>query len=325
MEISVITVRHIRRFGIISFFMAAIGSPLLVRGQTPPLVDILNNAVQKRAQYLQEFQNLLSVETKTFRIFDTDGDVKKTRVVKSTFIIYRLTKGQDLASEFRNVLEVDGKKMPDAERRAEDFFINILRSNSAAKEAERVRQESVRYDLDYFVDGSTLFQSVALDDDLLPYFEFRLEGKDVFNGSNVYVIKFRQLRYCPFIAVNKRVDRNVDPRVSYNLDLRPNADYRERLTGQLLIDCNTFRIWSEERQMTVQPAEFPSPVVLAQDTFTFQTSDFGILTPRTILHTQYELHEKERTSSKQGTVMFEYEKFTKPDVEVKGLKTADNN
>src|SRR5205814_1852919 len=105
--------------------------------------------------------------------------------------------------------------------------------------------------------------------------------------------------------------------VVYNVGLKDKIEYNERLHGTFLIDAATFQVWREERIMTLQPGGFETRVPLGENTFEFQKSDFGIFTPKRITHTLYEFKQKEHASIKEGQITFDYEKFTKPDVEVK--------
>ena len=181
-----------------------------------------------------------------------------------------------------------------------------------------MHEESLRYDLDIFVNGFTLFRSVELDERLRPFFEYKLEGKETIGGSEAYVISFRQTMECPFISVNKKSNsQEVKRSLTYDIHLKDNVDYNERLSGRFLIDASNFQVWREERVMTLRPDGFDRRVSLDENVFEFQKSEFGIFTPRKITHTQYDFKQKQQTSVKDVRVIFEYGKFTKPDVEVK--------
>lgn len=292
-----------------------------VLGQTEtsiPLAEIIAKAGEQRKVYVEEFKNLLSQETKKFEIYDKKGAVKKSRTVTSTFIVYQLSKGDNLVAEYRHVIAVDGKPLDNADKRAQDFFEKIARAESQNSELAKLHDESTRFDQEILVDGFTLFQSVALVEKVRPFIEFRLEGREILDGTEVLIVSYRQTRQSPFIVINsKKGAQNVTPILKYDVDLEDDVDFRERLSGKFWIDAKTFQVWREERLMTVQPGDFAVPVPLAEDVFEFQKSEFGILTPKKISHTQYELKKKDRVSIKEGRVVFEYEKFTKPDVEVK--------
>jgi hypothetical protein len=302
--------------GLVSFCLVT--TAIAQKPATIQIEEILRKADQQRKIYIQEFKNLLSQETKTFEIYDKNGVAKKHRTVKSVFIIYQLSRGTNEISEFRNVVEVDGKPVDNADHRAQDFFEKIEKTESVDKELKKLHEESQRYDLDLLVNGYTLFRTVALDERLWPYFDYSLERIVTIDGADAYLISYQQTRECPFIAVNKKPNApDVKLAVVYNVGLKDNIDYKGRLHGTLLIDAATFQVWREERAMTLQPEGFETRVPLSENTFEFQKSDFGIFTPKRITHTLYEFKQKEHISIKEGQITFEYEKFTKPDVEVK--------
>jgi hypothetical protein len=94
----------------------------------------------------------------------------------------------------------------------------------------------------------------------------------------------------------------------------------ERMQGKLLIDAATFGLWREEREITVQPAGFVDPLVAVREDLDYQNSDFGMLVPKKITHEHYRIKTKEKLAVKDVRVTFEYSKFTRPDVEVKGAE-----
>lgn len=283
-----------------------------------PVDEVLRRADEQRKIYLEEFKNLLSEETKTFEIYDKKGDVKKRRTVKSTFIVYQLSKGDGQVAEYRNIVAVDGKPLGETDKRALDFFEKVAQAESANNELAKLHDESTRFDQEILVNGFTLFQSVALAEKLRPFFEFKLEGREMIDGAEVFVVSYRQIKQSPFIVVNsKKLSSGVTPSLKYDVDLENDVDFMERLSGKFWIDALSFQVWREQRLITLRPDNFAAPVTFSEDVFEYQKSDFGILTPKKISHTQYELKKKERVSIKDGRVVFEYEKFTKPDVEVK--------
>jgi hypothetical protein len=63
---------------------------------------------------------------------------------------------------------------------------------------------------------------------------------------------------------------------------------------------------------------------VAEDELEYTDSAFGILTPQTLTHVQYRVRLKDGVASKDTKILFEYGKFTQPDVEVKG-EVKDKN
>jgi hypothetical protein len=282
-----------------------------------PSDEIVKQAVAARGAYLDEFRNLVSNENRTVTVYAKDGDVKRRKSVSSKFVVYRSTKQADRITEFRNVTAVNGEIVPGTEKRVEDFFVSVQKAESSAKELERIVTESQRYDDELAINGFTLFQGVTLAENLRPYFEFSVVGTEIISGVDTLVIEYRQTRPSPFIRVNDPPPSDGSVGVFYDSGLEIKNGVNERLSGRIWLDAGNYRIWKEQRTMTVQPEGFPKPVIVAQTDFEYGPSDFGILTPRRIVHSQYQILKKARASRKDVSVTLEYDKFRRPDVEVK--------
>ena len=291
----------------------------LVEEVTPQ--EMINRARARTAVYLETFKNLLSEEKKTFEIYEKGGKIKKRKVVDSTFLVYQLTKEQGKVAEFRNVTAVDGKKVVNVDDRAKDFFEKVVASDNSQKEYERIRDESSRFDEDFAINGLTLFQAIALSDELRGRFRFTMAGRESIGGKNVYVVLFEQIRADPAITVNSATaSNNYDIEIEGASDVELNA----RIRGKLWIDTDTFNVRRELRERTIQPAGMAQPLVVAEDELEYADSAFGILTPQTLSHVQYRVRLKDGVASKDTKILFEYGKFTQPDVEVKG-EVKDKN
>jgi hypothetical protein len=101
------------------------------------------------------------------------------------------------------------------------------------------------------------------------------------------------------------------------------------LRGTLRIDAETFEVWRELRELTVQPNGAANPFVVIEISFDYQKSENIGITPKRIVLTNYALkrNDEELKVLKQIQATFEYTKFTKSDVEVKAkeeVKTQEN-
>ncbi|MEO7673970.1 MAG: hypothetical protein ABIU09_07820 [Pyrinomonadaceae bacterium] len=282
-------------------------------------------AAEQRVKYITEFKNLLSQESKTIAIFDKKGSVKKTRTIVSTFIVYQLSRDEKSIAEYRNVVTVDGRKIEDADKRAEDFFERITKLDSSLKELEKLEGEGSRFDEEISINGFTLYQAAPLADNIRPSITFRFEREDVVSGSAVYVISYVQSKQSPYI-----ISRGQRPTGDGNLTLRYDTGMDEndaaiRLNGELWIDKVSFQVRREKRNLTVLPEGWSSPVVLAETVLNYENSDFGILIPKLIEHTTFDIKKKEKTSAKESKITFVYDKFTKPDVEVKSSEVKERS
>ena len=283
---------------------------------TPETDEIVRRASTQMLAYVETFKNLLSQETKTFETYDRDGDVKKRRVVRSTFIVYQLSKDPDKITEYRNVFSVDGKDLARTDARAQDFFEKLVRVESSAKELENIQDESLRFDQEIYISNLTLFQSVALSEPVRPSFDFKYAGSETIEGRRVYVLDYRQIAASPNVAIGAPTG-DGKPGLRYDVDLDGLKNLNERLSGKFWIDAETFQIVREHRVLTIQPEGFEARVPVSENWFEFQKSTFGILTPKRISHLQFDVDKKKRTSVKGVQVVFEYDRFTRPDVDVK--------
>ncbi len=301
------------------FTASSVGEAQLVEEVTPQ--EMIDRARARTNVYLETFKNLLSEEKKTFEIYEKSGKIKKRKTVDSTFLVYQLTKEQGRVAEFRNVTAVDGKKVPNVDDRAKDFFEKVVAADNSQKEYERIRDESSRFDEDFAINGLTLFQAIALSDELRGRFRFTMAGRESIGGKTVYVVLFEQIRADPAITVNSPSATN-----NYDIEIEgpTNVELDARIRGKLWIDADTFNVRRELRERTIQPVGLAQPVVVAEDELEYTDSAFGILTPQTLTHVQYRVRLKDGVASKDTKILFEYGKFTQPDVEVKG-EVKDKN
>lgn len=303
----------------VSFLVMSLVFALSAAGQSPPdLQAILSGAAEKRLTYINEFKNLLSQETKSFEIFGKKGDVKKRRSVVSTFIVYPLSTKQDVVTEFRNVISVDGKRVDNSEKRAQDFFEEIAKADSSTKELDKIDKEGSRYDEEVSVTGLTLFQAVVLADNLRPYFDFKLDGTETLNGRTLHRISYRQTKESPFVLLDpKRPVANGKLTLVYDLDLDDPERIAPRLSGTFWIDVDTLRVRKEKRILSIQRLGESDLKTAIETTLEYDDSTFDILIPKKLAFTQYEVGGKAQNARKDVSILFEYSNFTKPDVEVK--------
>ena len=290
-------------------------------GNTSNVGGIVDNTATQSKAYVEEFKNLISEEKKTFEIFDKKSEVKKRRTVESTFLVYPLSKAEGEVAEFRNIISVDGKKIDRTDERATDFFKRVTASEDSQKELDRIRDESTRFDEDFAISGLTLFQAVALSDQLRPVFQFSLIGNDRIEGHEVYVIQFHQVKADPSITINSRVAPVGMASHNYDIEIDDETvELNARIRGKLWVDVETFNIRRELRERTIQPAGYMQPIVVAENILEFTDSEFGILVPQKLTHLQYRVALKNLEVRKDTRVVFDYGKFSRPDVEVKSTE-----
>ena len=307
------------RVGWFAFLLTALFTAAFPQSpQKPSLETILSSAERQRENYIREFKNLLSQETKTFSIHDRRGEVKKRRSVVSIFIVYQFSKDEQAVAEFRNVISVDGRKLNDSDKRAQEFFEDISRAESVGKEIDKLEREGTRFDEGLSINGLTLFQAPVLAENLRPNFEFSIEETQRVSGREIYVIRYRQIRETPYISIDPdRSVRDGKSSIVYDIEISDARNARPRQSGRLWIEAGSGRLWKETRTLTIQPEGFAEPAVVAEAELEYQDNGFDMLTPKNITFTQFRPAKRREDFRKEISVRFEYVDFTKPDVEVK--------
>ena len=303
-----------------NFAQTPLPQPTPQMSPTPvSLETILTEAEKQIIAYRENFTNLLAEETKTFELYDKKGKLNDTRTVEANFLVYQSAKNPNFIAEYRNVTKVDGKTVGDNEKRAEDFFEKVLKSTTADKELEKVREENSRYDKDLLINGITLNQASVLAAHFRPSFDFRIAGREQSEGRELFLIAYQQKSKSPYIFVNE--DAKSD-KLFLDFDVEAPGSVKELnalLRGQLWIDAETFEVWRERRELTVQPSGTANPFVAIETDFKYQKSENIGITPKKIVLNNYNLKRKdgELRILKDTRATFEYTKFTKSDVEVK--------
>lgn len=304
-------------------FREVLPTPTPTVAPTPVALDtIVLEAEKQTRNYREEFKNLLGEEIKTFETFDKNGKSKKQTVVESNFIVYQSPKDENQVGEYRNVVKVNGKSVGDSDKRASSLFEDLAKSASAQQELENVQKESSRYDKTLDIDGFTLFQVPVLLEHVRPFFNFQLDGQETINGSDVYVVTYQQKSKSPYVIFNEDQPKTPKFYFSYEVNLPDSIDEPNALLrGKIWIDKTTFQIRRERRELTVQPSQLSTPLVVNETEIEYQPSEVGILTPKRIIYTDYNVKSKDKGANISAVLdtkaTFVYTKFTKSDVEVK--------
>lgn len=301
--------------------MALLFCSVSIDTQTVPTEEIIANTAQQATNYSEAFKNLLAEETKVFEAFDKNGNKKIKRTVGSTFIVYGLQNADGEIVEFRNVTTVDGKPIGGTENRTQSFFEKVASSGNSAKERQHLADESLRFDHEIKIDGLTLFQAVPLSAKVRSALEFTRLPDETLGGRTLIVLAYKQIK--PSHTIQISTDKNstaTDAAMEFDLDLKIEPAGTERLRGTFWIDAETFQTRRETRELTAQPENFPAPVVISKTEFNYADSLFDILTPATIVYTDYNLDKKKLVSVPDLRVTFTYSKFSRADVEVKSAE-----
>ena len=290
--------------------------------EQPPTLDVILNKTQAQTEFYREtFKNLLADEVKTFEDFDKNGESKKQGSVKSSFLVYQSGKDLKTSAELRNVLEVNGKLIPDSQKRGEEFLAELDKQTTLESELKKLEKESSKYDNTYSVYGLTLNEGVSLAPNLRPYFDFKLQSSENYQGNDVFIVSYQQTKKNPNISFDDKIGSPNELYLSFKLDL-PGSLKKEgaMLRGKLWIDAKTFQIRREEQELTTQTAQ---PIVVILNVFDYQTSDYGILVPKhitlTVFNVKKEKDGKKYFAVKDTALGFDYSKFRQTNVDVKIL------
>ncbi len=290
--------------------------------QTSPNLETILSEAQKQTEFYKEtFRNLLAEETKVFEEFDKDGNSDGRTAVKSIFLVYQSGRNANVTTELRNVVEVNGKLVPNSQKRSDDFLAELEKTTTLEKELNKIQREGAKYDKTIEVYGLTLNEAVVLSPNIRPFFEFKLLGRENYQGNDVYIISYQQTRKSPYIVINGKDSVSNEAGLNFKFDIPGSLKNNDNfLRGKLWIDAKDFQLRREEQELTVNS---PAPLTLLTAGFEYQPSNYGILVPKTISLTTFELKKQKRDgnfiSIKDTSVNFDYSKFRQTNVEVQIL------
>jgi hypothetical protein len=264
------------------------------------LEQLLSAASARATEYFQLFRDLTAVETKTIERVADDGSISRRRVVVSDFVVYVSQVDGGSLTEFRDVLEVDGRPVANHQQRVLTLLGKQARAKSVREELRRMARESSRYDLDNTITGLTISEGLPL----LPWaralFDFSVVGRDAVEGREVMVLAYQQ----------------AAPSARFGFNLSLPSRYRQSAPlyrGRLWIDALTAHLWREEREVTVTNRETGETVVVQQMSFEYGQSEHGLPLPRRIVFTSRTRFEEDAggrdVSEPISRVTFRYGQF----------------
>jgi hypothetical protein len=300
---------------------AILAISLSVFSQEFNLESFMEKAEKSSKTYVETFKNLIAEESKTITKFEKNGDVDDSRNIKSNFIVYQSPKDEKY-SEFRTVFEYNGKNVSENNDDVVKFFQKLETAENSEEEFKKVKKQSQRFDGKYLVWGMTLGQDFLLGADVRKIFVYKLLGKEKFNDRDVYSIEYRQKEYSSFILVNP-AKKEKKPKRGFQYDTFMSDDFQPtnpRLNGKMLLDAETGQMWKNEYEVEIKPQSIANSIVTNQSSYEYQASKFGILVPKVIVITSFQILGKPTKSfstAKLATMKAEYSKFSRLDSEVK--------
>lgn len=311
---------------ILSAISIIILTSFTVNAQDIQLEQFLDKAYAATVKYKETFKNLVAEELRTTDYFKSSETIKESRKVKSVFIVYQSAKDNSI-TEYRNVTEFNGKNVARNDSDVVKFFEKLAKSDSADKELERLREDVHRYDGRFRAFGMTLGQGLPLQPFYREFFAFKVVGKEKMEGREALIVEYKQIKPTLRISVNatREEDKKQPSRYSFDTDLsdafRPTNPLLE---GKLWLDAETAQIWRDQFIVSINPAALSKPEVTGNWLYEYQSSQFGILVPKKLQLTSFQLkgkNDKTLSKNKTASITCEYSKFSSPDSEIKDANT----
>jgi len=314
---------------IMMFLTVAVSVKAQIDSSPVELENLLQRADAATKRYSEIFKNLSAEETKTYDDFGKDGKLKETRRIKSTFIVYQLSKGEKV-SEFRNVTEFNGKTVARSDEEIEKLFAKLAGADSAAEEIKRIVKEAVRFDGANFAWGITLWQDSPFGK-YRPFFEFKVVGLEQFENRKIFVVEYNQTKPTLLLKANptdEEIKKEAEGREYNSVVAGAFRPTNMRLVGKIWLDAETGQIWRNEAKVVLHPAQLSLPVTSVELVYEFQPSQFGVLVPKRFAFTHYRItgsSDKNLSVTKFRRMLFEYSKFTEFKTEAKDYKIGNKN
>lgn len=286
--------------------------------------NLLQKAETQSQNYSKTFQNLSAEETKTISNFKRDGSLDEKRVVKSIFVVYQ-SPNAVYPQEFRNVVEFNGKNVARSDQETVEFFTKLAKADTTDAEFKKLRNESLRYDGSRISWGMTLSQPRPFSENLKANFKFRAVGKEKIEGRDVWIIEYEQTKASPYILSNPTdKEEKAKTATRYNMPvsdgLRPTNPL---MKGVIRLDAETGQIWRNQFKIILHPTKLTRPVEANEITYEYQSSEFGILTPKKFVIKSYRINgknDKDLVVRNDSEIVYEYAKFSEFKTETKEYK-----
>lgn len=281
----------------------------------PELKSFLTAATAKTSEYSSVFKNLKAEEIKTFETFDKEVKIKKRKTILSDLIVYEPETGEGKLGEFRNVREVDGKKIKNSDKRTIKLFSELANAKSFAEELKKLNKESSRYDESLSVYGFALTQLVPLSSNIISSFKFEETGRETIEGRDAVKLNFQQT------SINPDINLKINAPGYFEIA-------RTLYRGTVWLDLKNHRILRLITELTAESAKFTEPFVTLRQEYYYQPGDFEIYLPRKIIVENYTPQDDKNVklqlkagnvklrSLLQTRLIMEYKNFSKFNVAV---------
>lgn len=288
------------------------------------LENLLFKAETQSQNYSKTFQNLSAEETKTISNFKRDGSLDEKRVVKSIFVVYQ-SPNAAYPQEFRNVIEFNGKNVARSDQETVEFFNKLAKADTTDAELKKLRNESLRYDGSRISWGMTLLQPRPFSANLKANFTFHVIGKEKIEGRDVWIIEYEQTRSSPYILSNP-TDKEEQAKGATRYNMPVSDAFRPTnplMKGIIRLDAETGQIWRNQFKIILHPTKLSQPIEANEIVYEYQSSEFGILTPKRFVIKSYQIkgkNDQDLTVKPDSEIVYEYAKFSEFKTETKEYK-----
>jgi hypothetical protein len=98
------------------------------------------------------------------------------------------------------------------------------------------------------------------------------------------------------------------------------------MRGKIWLDAETAQIWRNDFRIILHPQKLSKPIEATEMSYQYQTSNFGILTPKRFLLQVYLIKGKDDKTlsvTKDAEIIYEYSNFSEFKTETKEYKTGN--
>jgi hypothetical protein len=174
--------------------------PVAAEANASGLDALLAKAGAYAARYEAELADLVAEESYVQRRLSPGGRLRKARQLRSDIVLVPMSEAGALRwVVFRDVFEVDGKRVADREARVKRLFLD--RATSEAAQGAKVLEESARYNIGIVQRNLNLpiLALVFLHPENQPRFELALKGTETVQGVRARVVALRETASPAFV------------------------------------------------------------------------------------------------------------------------------
>ncbi len=299
---------------LLSFVLLFATSAYRAQERFETTVDALLEKVDaETSNYIRTFRNLSAIQTKSIRTYDRSGQPARIQTIVSDMVVVDGLNDYNV-QEFFNVRVVDGKPLPNVEKRATDFFRKLSRNRNQQSVIDDLRKESLRHDIGINIYGYSLSQTVVLSREVRPSFAYEIEAVKTAEDSGLLLIRYEQLKSHPNLNVQLNAPKSLG--IDHGL-----------FRGELLVDGSTFQILKATNEVFFVSPKFSEPFVVVRSISEYTSSPFGIVLPNRIVWETFnpeDVANRKKTDTKPfvprsrpvARLVMEYSNFKEFSVEV---------